>query len=145
MAATVGTVIVATNGSSASRRAVRRARTLFPGSEVVVAMVVRDGPTVPVTNDVAAVRAATHHLALDTAAEELEGACRALGSRARALVLMGEPVSALIELARAERADAIVVGSLGPGALGSVLGGSVGADLQRDAPCSVLELGTPDH
>lgn len=141
----MGTVIVATNGSSACRRAVRRAGALFPGSEVVVAMVVRDGPPVPAATDVAAVRAATHHLALDTATEELEAACRALGSRARGLVLTGEPVSALVELARTERADAIVVGSLGPGALGSALAGSVGADLQRDAPCSVVELGTPDH
>ena len=137
----MGTVIVATNGSTACRRAVERTGALFPGSEVVVAMVVRDGPSGPVANDVAAVRAATHHIAVDAATDVLAGACGTLGERSRGVVLTGEPVSALCDLARAERADAIVVGSLGPGALGSALGGSVGAELQRDAPCSVVELG----
>lgn len=134
-------VIVATNGSPACERAVDRVGGLFPGSDVVVAMVVREGPTRVGAGDVAAVRSATHHIALSAATDVLTGARARLGPRARALVLTGEPVTALCRLARSEHADAIVVGSLGPGPLGAALGASVGAELQRDAPCSVIELG----
>ena len=139
----MSTVILATNDSTACRRAVERSGALFDGSEIVVAMVVRDGPADPGTSDVAAVRAATHCIAVDAATRVLADTCAALGPRARGVILTGEPVSALCGLARAEEAAAIVVGSLGPGALGSALGASIGADLHRDAPCSVVELGTP--
>ena len=135
-------VVVATNDSAASRRAVVRAAELFPGSELVVAMVVPDGPDNP-TGERSPVRTATHRIAVEAAREALRLACEVVGPRAQALVLTGEPVEALCELARDAGAGAIVVGSLGPGALAQAWGGSIGDQLQRDAPCPVLELGRP--
>jgi hypothetical protein len=86
------TVIVATNGSPAGRRAVERAAELLPSSDVVVAMVVRGGRAGPVATDNAAVGAATHDLAVDAARDVLLGACDAVGSRAQAVCSPGKAV-----------------------------------------------------
>lgn len=134
-------VIVATNDSASSRRAVGRAATLFEDVDLIVASVVRGAPVEPGREAAGAVRAATREIAVGAATDAVTDACRTIGPRARGLVLWGEPVEELCELAVAEQAEAIVVGSLDDGPLAGALGGSIGGDLQRAAPCSVVELG----
>lgn len=53
-------------------------------------------------------------------------------------VAFGSPGRALAAVARRERADLIVVGSRGRGALASSLLGSVSSHLSRSAPCPVV-------
>ena len=134
-------VIVAINDSASCRRAVDRAATLFDDADVIVATVVRGCPIEPEREAAGAVRAATREIAFGAATDAVADACRTIGPRARGLILSGEPVEELCGLAVAEQAEAIVVGSLDDGPLAGALGGSIGADLQRAAPCSVVELG----
>lgn len=134
-------VVVATNGSPACRRAVERAAELFETSELVVAMVVPTGPVRCDGSDIAVVRVAANQIAVDSAAQTVAESCEGLGTRARPVVLGGDPSTALCAMARAEGAEAIVVGSLGSGPLAAALCGSIGAELLERAPCSVIELG----
>jgi nucleotide-binding universal stress UspA family protein len=53
-------------------------------------------------------------------------------------VLQGDPREMLIEEARSERADLVVVGSHGRTGLDRLLMGSVASHVVTHAPCSVL-------
>ena len=138
------TILIATNGSEASGRAVERAADLFDPSEVVVATVV---PGERVTSDAGdgrtALRAATDRAAVDEATRVLARARETLGPAVRVVLLDGDPVEALCGIAVAESAEAIVVGSLGPGPVQAVVHGSIAPDLVRSAPCTVIDLGAP--
>lgn len=71
----------------------------------------------------------------------LETAARRLartGARFEREVLRGRPASAIIGDAAEWRADLVVVGSRGHGAIASMLLGSVGAEIVDQAPCPVL-------
>lgn len=63
---------------------------------------------------------------------------RALGVPVSFLIWEGDPGEAIVEAARAERTDLIVVGSHGRGPLGRALLGSVSDHVVRNAPCPVL-------
>lgn len=54
------------------------------------------------------------------------------------LIWEGEPAESIVEAALAERADVIVIGSHGRGAIGRALIGSVSDQVVRHAPCPVL-------
>jgi nucleotide-binding universal stress UspA family protein len=54
------------------------------------------------------------------------------------LIWEGEPGESIVDAAIAERADLIVVGSHGRGAVGRFLIGSVSDHVVRHAPCPVL-------
>jgi nucleotide-binding universal stress UspA family protein len=54
------------------------------------------------------------------------------------LIWEGDPAESIVEAALSERADVIVVGSHGRGALGRALIGSVSDQVVRHAPCPVL-------
>ena len=60
------------------------------------------------------------------------------GSDIERRVLFGDPAQALLDLARSEGADLLVVGSRKRGALSSALLGSVSAKLAGAAPCPVV-------
>lgn len=136
------TVVVATNGSEASARAVRRTAHLFDPSEVVVATVVPGERIALDTGDERAlIRAAADRAAVDEATQVLEQARTDLGPAVRTVLLDGDPVEALCGIALAESAEAIVVGSLGRGPVQAVVHGSIAPDLVRAAPCSVIDLG----
>ena len=70
-----------------------------------------------------------------------EGALRVLreaGLPAETRVSFGDPREDLVEFARVERADLLVVGSHGRTGLSRLLMGSVAAHVVAHAPCSVL-------
>ena len=60
------------------------------------------------------------------------------GLRTEARVLQGDPRESLIEAAKTERADLLVVGSHGRTGLARVLMGNVAAHIVSHAPCNVL-------
>ncbi|MFP5322372.1 MAG: universal stress protein [Acidimicrobiia bacterium] len=127
----MSTVVIATSGSPASRRAARRAVEVFAGAELVVATAVPGAPA-PAASPV---RAALDDLAVASARRELSSTCEALPVPVAAVLLRGDPVEVLCDAAAATSSDAIVVGSLG----GT---GGVAGELVRRAPCPVVELGS---
>lgn len=60
------------------------------------------------------------------------------GLRTEARILHGDPRTALVEAARTERADLLVVGSHGRTGMAKLLMGSVAAYVMAHAPCSVM-------
>lgn len=77
-------------------------------------------------------------LRLETAASELVLRGRRDQVPTSYLIWEGEPAESIVEAAYAERADLIVVGSHGRGAIGRALIGSVSDEVVRHAPCPVL-------
>lgn len=75
---------------------------------------------------------------LESAATELVVRGRREGVAINFLIWEGEPAEAIVEAARAEHADVLVVGSHGRGTLGRALIGSVSDQVVRHAPCPVL-------
>lgn len=71
-------------------------------------------------------------------AQELVGRGRSMGVEVDFLVWEGDPGESILEAAQAERADMIVVGSHGRGAVGRFLIGSVSDHVVRNASCPVL-------
>jgi len=67
-----------------------------------------------------------------------ETVLRSAGLRVASCVLQGDPRETLIEEARRERADLVVVGSHGRTGLDRLLMGSVASHVVTHAPCSVL-------
>ncbi len=67
-----------------------------------------------------------------------ETVLRSAGLRVESGVLQGDPREMLIEEARRERADLVVVGSHGRTGLDRLLMGSVASHVVTHAPCSVL-------
>jgi len=67
-----------------------------------------------------------------------EKVLRSAGLLVASCVLQGDPRETLIEVARTERADLVVVGSHGRTGLDRLLMGSVASHVVTHAPCSVL-------
>lgn len=59
-------------------------------------------------------------------------------AESRAVLCEGNPVNALVQLAEAEKADLLVVGSRGISSLDSLLFGSTSLSLERKAGCTVI-------
>jgi nucleotide-binding universal stress UspA family protein len=84
--------------------------------------------------------AAASHAAtlLQGEAEEALAEAQAVAPSAEAKLVDGDPASALVQEAKAERATLVAVGSHGHGRAAGLLLGTVAARMLRDAPCSVL-------
>jgi nucleotide-binding universal stress UspA family protein len=67
-----------------------------------------------------------------------ERTLRAAGIDTEGRVLQGDPRTALVELARTEHADLIVVGSHGRTGMAKLVMGSVASHVVTHAPCSVM-------
>jgi nucleotide-binding universal stress UspA family protein len=134
-------IVLATKDSASCQRAVAKTAELFGDADVIVAPVVPGFSTTTQGDRPGTVRTAIDELARSSAADVLARACEVLGARARPRLLTGDVAPALCALARSERADAIVVGSLASdGVLGAICG-SVASQIAHAAPCSVIELG----
>ena len=88
---------------------------------------------------------------IDQVREHREVAAQALVERGREhgvavsfLVWTGDPGDMIVSAAEAERADMIVVGSHGRGAVGRLFLGSVSEHVVRNAPCPVLVVRPKD-
>jgi nucleotide-binding universal stress UspA family protein len=71
-------------------------------------------------------------------AQELVERGRAEGIEVSFLIWTGDPGDTIVEAARSERVDIVLVGSHGRGAVGRFFLGSVSEHVVRHAPCPVL-------
>jgi universal stress protein A len=74
----------------------------------------------------------------EVVAQDLVARGRALGIDVSFLIWEGEPGESIVEAARAEHADLVIVGSHGRGSVGRLFIGSVSEHVVRHAPCPVL-------
>ena len=74
----------------------------------------------------------------ETAAQDLVSRGRAAGVRVNFLIWEGEPAEAIVDAARSEQVDLVVVGSHGRGGVGRFFIGSVSDHVVRHAHCPVL-------
>ena len=73
--------------------------------------------------------------------EALKAACEDIGKsglHASATILEGSPSARIAELAHAMNADLVVIGHTDKGLLARLFEGSVGTELVRNLPCSLL-------
>lgn len=73
-----------------------------------------------------------HAIAEDYALRNLTGA------RTRAIVVDGDPVDRIVEIAKAEQVDYLVIGTEGRAALHELIVGNTAARILRRAPCPVV-------
>jgi nucleotide-binding universal stress UspA family protein len=145
-------ILVATDGSEQSLKAVRYLRTLLGEAapeKVSVIAVVRPLAAVPFATDFGeedhAAQQATidpeslsfqraAQQAVDRVAAELDG----MGSSVDTLVRIGTPADQIIRAADELEADLIVIGGRGKGAMEAIVLGSVAYRVLHHAPCPVL-------
>ncbi|MCZ2816554.1 universal stress protein [Modestobacter sp. VKM Ac-2984] len=146
-------VVVGTDGSESSMRAVDRAAELAGACQARLVVALAHQPRTVDEGTAADARAALGseaHLALGAAPGE--DAVRRAGDRARAagarsvdtVAAVGAPVEALLDIVRREDADLLVVGNRGLSGLRGRLLGSVPADVTRRATVDVLVVHTTD-
>lgn len=143
------TVVVGTDGSDSSYRAVDRAADIAHDSAAKLVIVCAYTPAtkreVAIAEDVLRDEAflvtgsAPAEETLRTAAER--AAASGAGAIER-LAVAGEPVKSLISALETYRGDLLVVGNRGLNTLAGRLLGSVPADVSRRAPCDVLIVHT---
>ena len=141
--ATSMTVLLATDGSDCAGVAVDLVRSIgWPqGSLICVATVVEHAALADVSAEAGREAAESSAPGLDAARAALDRAARSLdetGVRVETAVLTGRPASAIVEKAAAIHADLVVVGSRGHGTIGSMVLGSVSAEVADHAHCPVL-------
>jgi nucleotide-binding universal stress UspA family protein len=143
------TVVVGTDGSDSSYRAVDRAAEIARDTAatlvIVCAYLRATQREVAAAGDVlggeayAVVGSAPAEETLRTAAER----AAALGAgKIERVAVEGEPVKSLISVLEAQRADLLVVGNRGLNTLAGRLLGSVPAAVSRRSPCDVLIVHT---
>jgi nucleotide-binding universal stress UspA family protein len=137
------TIVIGVDDSPYAKAAVERVRRL-PWPPGTRALVVSACPPVFVGDPAAAAPEAIRQLNEGLAryhkgiAEKAAEALRGAGLKAEALVAPRDPREALVETARAESADLIVVGSHGRTGIAKLLLGSVASYVVSHAPCNVL-------
>ena len=143
------TVLVGTDGSESSFRAVDRAAEVARGSGATLVLACAYRPMSP--RDVQDVQDAlggeSYKVAGSTPAEDVlrDAADRARTAGAvdvETLAIEGDPVDELIGLAERRRVDLVVVGNRGLNSLAGRLLGSVPANISHRAACDVLVVHT---
>ena len=143
-------VVVGVDGSPHSRRAVLFLTRVEPprGGRVAVVRVVEpvrvpSMPLVPapMRAQIAGQAEAVNRSRVATARRQVEAAAAVLakaGWRARGVVRTGLPLAEILAAVRAERADLLVLGARGAGAVTHFLLGSVAEAAVKQAPVEVL-------
>ncbi|MGY1833687.1 universal stress protein [Blastococcus sp. SYSU DS0510] len=147
------TVVVGTDGSESSLRAVARAGALAGacGATLVVACAYlpteTDDRELARAQDVLgdeAYQVVGSHPAEETVRTAAERALASGARDVRTVAVMGSPVETLLEVVRREKADLLVVGNRGLSSIKGRLLGSVPADATRRSGCDVLVVHTTD-
>ena len=134
-------ILVATDGSKFTKEAVKKAISLAKmlDAELIGLYVVDISPIVPMTLDESSFPMVGYlRDEGDGILKELGKKAEAAGVRVKLLKKEGIPADEIIESARKEDVDLIVVGTLGRSALEKLLLGSVAEKVIRHAPCPVL-------
>ena len=147
------TVVVGTDGSESSLRAVARAGALAGACDATLVIACAYLPTeaddreLTRTQDVLrdeAYQVIGSHPAEDTVRTAAECAGVAGAQRVKTVAVQGSPVETLLDVVRRERADLLVVGNRGLAGIKGRLLGSVPADATRRSACDVLVVHTTD-
>jgi len=138
-------IVIGVDDSKNSQRAIQYVKQMkWPdGTNVIVVSAVRE--LVPVYSEVYAAASLyseqlmedllkAHQEIAAAAAKELAGA----GFVTESQVHLGDPRAVVVDVARSEHADLVVVGSHGHTGIAKVLLGSVASHIVSHAPCSVL-------
>ncbi|MGY1730919.1 universal stress protein [Geodermatophilus sp. SYSU D01045] len=145
------TVVVGTDGSESSLRAVARAGALAGacGATLVVACAYlpteEDDRELSRARDVLgeeAYQVVGSNPAEETVRQAGEVASEAGAGDVRTVAVLGSPVEALLDVVRREDADLLVVGNRGLNGIRGRLLGSVPADATRRSACDVLVVHT---
>jgi nucleotide-binding universal stress UspA family protein len=144
------TVVVGTDGSETSFRAVDRAAALAHDSDatLVIACAYFPSPEKEVAHaqDVlgqdAAYQVVGSAPAEDTVSRARDRAAKAGASKIDTVVLQGKPADTLQQVARETNADLLVVGNRGLNTLAGRIIGSVPLDVARHTPIDVLIVHT---
>jgi len=148
---TYRTVVVGTDGSESSLRAVARAGALAgaSGATLVIACAYlpsdADGREMAKAQDALrddAYQIVGSHPAEDTVRTAQERASAAGAKDVKTVAVQGSPVEALLDVVRRESADLLVVGNRGLAGIKGRLLGSVPADATRRSQCDVLVVHT---
>ena len=145
------TVVVGTDGSDSSLRAVDRGATIAAdhGAKLIVAtahLPVPEGRyTIPPgsdqSQDYRSVGEAPYYAILQNARER---AHQAGAKNVEEKAIVGAPINALVHLAEEVRADLLVVGNVGLSSVAGRLLGSVPSEISRRAQTDVLIVHTTD-
>ena len=143
------TVLVGTDGSESSFRAVDRAAEVAAaaGATLLLACAYRPMSAREVRDAQDVLRDESYKVSGSTPAEDVlrDAADRARTAGARdveTMALEGEPVDELLQAASRRNADLVVVGNRGLNSLAGRLLGSVPADISHRASCDVLIVQT---
>jgi nucleotide-binding universal stress UspA family protein len=145
------TVVVGTDGSESSLRAVARAGALAGacGATLVIACAYlpteQDDRELAEARDVLgdeAYQVVGSHPAEETVRTAGERAAAAGAEKVRTVAVMGSPVETLLDVVNRENADLLVVGNRGLNGIKGRLLGSVPADATRRSQCDVLVVHT---
>jgi nucleotide-binding universal stress UspA family protein len=147
------TVVVGTDGSASSLRAVTRAGALAGACGATLVVACAYLPADPGDREVAragdvlgeeAYQVVGSHPAEDTVRTAAEKAAAAGATRVRTVAVVGSPVETLLDVVRREQADLLVVGNRGLNGIRGRLLGSVPADATRRSEVDVLVVHTTD-
>jgi nucleotide-binding universal stress UspA family protein len=145
------TVVVGTDGSESSLRAVARAGALAGACDATLVIACAYLPTEQDDRELAQAQDALRdeayqvvgsHPAEETVRTAAERAGSAGAGKVRTVAVMGSPVETLLEVVRRENADLLVVGNRGLAGIKGRLLGSVPADATRRSECDVLVVHT---
>ena len=143
------TVLVGTDGSESSFRAVDRAATVArdAGATLLLACAYRPMTEREIRDAASALGDESYKVSGSTPAEDVlrDAADRARGLGAKqveTLAVEGDPVDALVELVSKRSVDLLVVGNRGLNSLAGRLLGSVPANISHRAACDVLIVHT---
>jgi universal stress protein A len=138
-------IVVPTDFSKCSEEAWAMAKRVAaaPGSELVLVHVLAEVPLyaegVLNIENARKIREGARKW-VENALEDWVGKARAEGLNARAVALSGVAHEEIVQLARDERADLVVIGTHGRGGINRALLGSVADRVVRLAPCPVLTV-----
>ena len=145
------TVVVGTDGSESSLRAVARAGALAGACGATLVVACAYLPTETDDRELAQAQDALRddayqvvgsHPAEDTVRTAAERASAAGAGTVRTVAVMGSPVEMLLDVVTREDADLLVVGNRGLAGIKGRLLGSVPADATRRSQCDVLVVHT---
>jgi nucleotide-binding universal stress UspA family protein len=145
------TVVVGTDGSESSLRAVARAGALAGACGAALVIACAYLPTEADDRELAraqdvlrddAYQIVGAHPAEDTVRTAAERAGAAGAKDVRTVAVQGSPVEALLDVVHREKADLLVVGNRGLAGIKGRLLGSVPADATRRSECDVLVVHT---
>jgi len=145
------TVVVGTDGSESSLRAVARAGAIAGATGATLVIACAYLPADPDDRKTAeaqdvlrddAYQVVGSHPAEDTVRTAAERAAKAGAGDVKTVAVMGSPVETLLDVVKNENADLLVVGNRGLAGIKGRLLGSVPADATRRSKCDVLVVHT---